>query len=252
MRVETIGDATLYLGDCLEIMPKIGLVDHIICDPPYESFMHDAKQPVSRRIRTDGGRDLKSLDFAPIDDIRKPFIQSIQCSGWLIAFCAPEGVGKWADEINSSPIKYKRACAWVKPDSTPQLNGQCPAMGAENFIVAWCGSGVSKWNGGGKRGVYTHLTNNADRHGVHPTEKPVKLMNELISDFTQPNQVTLDPFMGSGTTGVSCLNMGRKFIGIEREIKYFDIACKRIEQAYKQPRMFSEPVVKAVNGVFEL
>ena len=199
--------------------------------------MHKAKASASRRIRSDGGPDIKPLDFDCIDDIRDDIANLIagMCDGWSLIFCAPEGVGRWADAINASAAKYKRACIWVKPDSTPQLNGQGPAMGYENIIASWCGTGHSRWNAGGKRGVYTHLTNSRDRHGVHPTEKPVRLMKELIADFTNQNDLIADPFMGSGTTGVACAQMGRKFIGIEKSREYFDIACKRIDDAYRQP-----------------
>jgi site-specific DNA-methyltransferase (adenine-specific) len=226
----TIGRATLYLGDCLEVMPMLGRVSHIICDPPYEAFLHKMKNSLRGRIRTDSGPDLHGLDFEAIDEIREPFVAAAEaaCEGWLIAFCTPEGVAKWADKINESNIKYKRACVWVKPDCTPQLNGQGPAQGAENFVCAWAGKGYSRWNSGGKRGVYTHNTNGPQRDGRHPTEKPLSLMAEIIADFTKPGDTILDPFMGSGTTGVAAVRAGRNFIGIERDPKYFEIARSRI------------------------
>ncbi len=235
--IEKIGDCTLYLGDCLTVLPTLATVDSVITDPPYEAIMHKAKASASRRIRSDGGPDIKPLDFDCIDDIRDDIANLIagMCDGWSLIFCAPEGVGRWADVINASNAKYKRACIWVKPDSTPQLNGQGPAMGYENIIASWCGTGHSRWNAGGKRGVYTHLTNSRDRHGTHPTEKPVRLMKELIADFTNQGDLIADPFMGSGTTGVACAQMGRKFVGIEKSREYFDIACERIEDAYRQP-----------------
>ena len=241
-RCEQIGDATLYLGDCLEIIPLLPPVDAAVTDPPYEKITHDAKSGAARRIRTDGRDEIRQLDFDSIDEIRDEFAKriGIQCSGWLIVFCSPEGVRPWADVINRLSYKYKRACVWVKPDSTPQLNGQGPAQGAENFITAWCGNGYSKWNGGGKRGVYTHLTNPPDRHHGHPTEKPWRLMVEILEDFTNPGGVVVDPFMGSGTTGVACAKTGRKFIGIEINKTYFDIACERIEDAHKQGDLFIE------------
>lgn len=244
-RIEHIGDATLYLGDCREILPTL-MVDHVICDPPYEAILHDSKNSRGP-TRTDTGPDLKALDFLPIDTIRSSVVSLVErsCLGWFIAFCTVEGVAKWADAINPSALKYKRACIWVKPDSTPQLNGQGPAQGAECFVTAWGGTGHARWNAGGKRGVYTHYVNNAERHGAHPTEKPVALMLEIVADFTSPHQTILDPFMGSGTTGVACAKLDRTFIGIEIEERYFDIACKRIDDAYKQPRLFKEPERKA-------
>lgn len=251
IREERIGGQRLILGDCLKVMAELGEVDHIFSDPPYEAFMHNAKSGAAgrkaygskRRIRIDGHANPKTLNFDSIDAIRAPFVEMSQavCRGWFIAFCTPEGVGRWADEINASAMKYKRACTWIKPDSTPQLNGQGPAMGAENFVCAWAGTGFAKWNAGGKRGVYKHTVNPPDRHGGHPTEKPWRLFAELLTDFTNPDQTILDSFMGSGTTLVACQKLGRKGTGIELDPDYFEIACKRVEEAARQPDLFVEP-----------
>ena len=83
-----------------------------------------------------------------------------------------------------------------------------------------------------------------ERNG-HPCPKPLKISLWLVEGFAKPRQTVLDPFMGSGTTGVACVNLGRKFIGIEKEPRYFDIACKRIEEATRQGRLFEEPAQKA-------
>jgi site-specific DNA-methyltransferase (adenine-specific) len=236
-----IGDATLYMGDCLEIAPTLGRVDHMIFDGPYEARIHDAKASESK-LRNDGGSEMRTINFTCIDPIRDDVVAlGAQCDGWFISFCSPEGIGKWADSINASPMKYKRACHWIKPDSTPQLNGQCPAQGAEHFVCAWAGKGHSRWNGGGKRGVYTQLVNNQERSGLHPTEKPRRLMSEIICDFTNPGELILDCFMGSGTTGVAALREGRRFIGIEKDPEYFELAVKRITEASRQGDMFAPP-----------
>ena len=248
IREERIGDCRLIQGDCLAVMPELGRFDHVFSDPPYEQSLHDAKNSLKGPLRNDGGSELSGLDFAGIDNIRGDVVRAVQelCDGWFIAFCTIEGVSKWADEINASNIKYKRACIWVKPDSTPQLNGQGPAQGAECFVTSWCGKGVAKWNAGGKRGVYKHTVNPPDRHGGHPTEKPWRLFGELLTDFTNERQTVLDMFMGSGTTGVACVKLNRKFTGIELDPEYFDIACKRIEEAYNQPDMFVEAEKQAM------
>lgn len=242
LRKEVLAEGVeLYLGDCLAVVPGLLLrADHFVFDPPYEASLHAAKNSLKgRKHRNDGVAELKGLDFAPIDAIRGQVVAlgEDHCAGWFIAFCTPEGVAKWADAINPSALKYKRACVWVKPDSTPQLNGQGPAQGAENFVCAWAGSGYSKWNSGGKRGVYTHFVN-VGRDGEHPTEKPVTLMAEILADFTQPGELICDPFMGSGTTGVACVKLGRRFVGVEIDPTYFDVACKRIAAALKQGDMF--------------
>ncbi len=234
--MKRIGQQTLILGDCLQYMRGACAVNHIITDPPYEQSLHDSKNKLTRRLRNDGGRELSGLEFAGIDTIRDEFIEQVQivCGGWLIAFCTVEGVARWADAINESDIKYKRACAWVKPDSTPQMNGLNPAQGFECFVTAWCGEGYSSWNARGKRGVYTHNTNTPDRtkrikqDKGHPTEKNLDLMCEILADFTNEGDVVLDPFMGSGTTLVACEMMGRIGIGCEIDEKWFKVAAERI------------------------
>lgn len=239
----------LLLGDSLKIMPRLAeegtVIDHAIFDPPYEDHMHNSKSGC-RGIRTDGGRPLEALDFESITSIRAPVTQLIRglCRGWFVCFCTPEGVAAWRDELEAAKARYKRACVWVKPDSAPQFNGQGPGMGAEMIVTAWMGSGVSRWNGGGRRGVFEHPCNpadrgrNADGSALHPSEKPLALMMELVNLFTNPGDTVLDPFMGSGSTGVACVKLGRNFIGIERKLSYFQSAVKRIESALAQPDMF--------------
>lgn len=241
-RKEVIGDATLYLGDCLEVLPTLGIVDHAITDPPYEKRMQELHASTRLR-RTDGGNARKALTFESIADMREPFLELVapRCDGWLLAFCNVEGVGEWRSAILRAGLKFKTSCAWVKPDALPKLNGQGPALSYECFTTTWAGRGHSRWNAGGKRGVYTHNTNNRERSGAHPTEKPASLMREILLDFTNPGQTILDPFMGSGTTGVAALQLDRKFIGIELDESYFDIACKRIAEAWAQPRLFDAP-----------
>lgn len=249
----SIGTATLYLGDCMDIMPTLPPVDHVITDPPYEAHMHDAKtgkvngrgrkaRGAARRIRTDGHANPPPVDFETIGDLRFPVARAITAiaSKWALTFCTPEGVAAWRDAYEAAGAKYKRACHWVKPDSAPQFNGQGPAMGAEMFTAVWCGPGFAHWNGGGKRNIWTHLCQPPDRDGRHPTEKPLALMGALICDFTSVGETILDPFMGSGSTGVAAMRHGRPFLGIERDPKYFEIAVERIEAESRAPRLFDE------------
>jgi site-specific DNA-methyltransferase (adenine-specific) len=232
LKAVTIGNCTLILGDCLDVIPTLGKVDHIFGDAPYEKHMHEAKVHHRRQLRKDGAAELKALDFSSIEPIRAAVTVAAQpiCEGWFIMFCTPEGVAPWRDEIEAAGMKYKKACHWIKPDCAPQFNGQHPASGGEMFVLAWAGRGYSKWNGGGKRGVYVHNCNPKNRDGRHPTEKPLSLMGELIRDFTKEDQLILDPFMGSGSTGVACVQHRRRFIGIEKDPHYFDIAVERISK----------------------
>ena len=239
MRVERIGSATLYLGDCRDVLTTLDAPGHFITDPPYEARMHMLHAAHKLR-RDDGGPQRKDLTFSDVTRIREFFLDEVKrlCDGWLLAFCNVEGVGTWQDAILARALKFKTTCIWNKPDATPKLNGQGPALSYECFTTTWCGTGYAKWNGGGRRGVFTHCTNNKDREGTHPTEKPVSLMREIVGLFSDEGQTILDPFMGSGTTGVACAKMGRSFIGVEIEPKYFDIACRRIEQAQRQSDLF--------------
>jgi site-specific DNA-methyltransferase (adenine-specific) len=245
---------SMIFGDCREVLPTLGKVDHILADPPYEKHMH-AHNGIMHR--TDGGKSKGPMGFASIDGVRDEVtaLMGAACQGWLLVFCTTEGVALWRDSIEASGIRYKRACVWIKPDSAPQFNGQGPALGHENFALAWCASesefesivtawcakGHSRWNGGGRRGVFTHAVNPPSRHGEHPTEKPIALMCELVTEFTNPGDLVCDPFAGSGTTGIACVKFGRRFVGIEKDQKWFDLACRRIAGAHKQADLFGEP-----------
>lgn len=233
-----IGNAALYCGDCLAIMPEMEAVDHTISDPPYEDELHGA---IGRIRRNDGREMIADLGFSGINAVRADVARLCveKTSGWLILFTLAEGVRAWRDDIQAAGAKYDTCCAWVKPDSAPRFNGQGPARGFECAVTAWCGPGYRSWNAGGKRGVYTHLVNGPERTGTHPTEKPRRLMSEIIADFTMHGQTVCDPFMGSGTTGVAAVMAGRRFIGIERDPEHFATACKRIDDAQRQGDFFT-------------
>ncbi len=192
------------------------------------------------------------LDFGSVTSLRDTVTACAVhgCSGWFLSFCSPEGIAAWRDSIEAAGLRYKRACFWFKPDGAPQMNGQGPAFAVEPFVTAWCGAGYSRWNGGGRRNLFPHPTNQSDRHGLHPTEKPLSLMAELVALFTNHNDLVCDPFMGSGTTMVACIKRGRRGIGIEKDPKYFDVACERVDFAARQPDMFGEPIPTTQSDIF--
>lgn len=236
-REEFIGGQRLILGDCLEVMRDLDQVDHAIFDPPYEDELHKA---IGRIRRNDGREMIDELGFDGVNGIRPDIVSNCVrlSSGWVIIFTLAEGVREWRDELQSCGAKYDTCLAWVKPDAAPRFNGQGAARGFECAVTAWAGKGYRTWNAGGKRGVYTHCVN-TNRYGGHPTEKPLPLMMEILKDFTNHGQTILDPFCGSGTTIVACERMGRHGIGIEMNEEYFDLACKRVEEATRQADMFS-------------
>lgn len=239
VREEIVGDCRLILGDSLEVLPTIGQVDHVITDPPYEDELHKA---MGRIRRNDGQEMVQDLGFDGVNADRSAIAAACVAAsnGWLILFTLAEGVRAWRDEVQVSGGKWDTTLVWIKPDASPRFNGQGAARGFENAITAWCGKGHRSWNAGGKRGIYTHIVNPTNRHGAHPTEKPQALMCELLIDYTNPGALVCDPFMGSGTTGVAAARLGRRFIGIERDPKWFEVACERIAAIQKQPDMFNQ------------
>jgi site-specific DNA-methyltransferase (adenine-specific) len=226
---------TLYCADNRDVLPTLEMVDHVITDPPYEAEAHTAMRRTARSIRE---RTNDVVDFAAMDDETREAVAELcvaKCSGWALFFCQVEASAAWKTAMLQAGAKYKRTMVWVKPDSSPQFNGQGPAQGYECISASWCGSGASEWSAGGKRGVYEFLCN-VGRFGGHPTEKPQRLMESLIGDFTKPTQTILDPFAGSGTTLVAAKRLGRKAIGIEINEQYAEVAARRLSQG----ALFSE------------
>ena len=244
--IEVIGNATLYLGDCREVLPGLPKVDAVITDPPYEEEAHAAGRRLKQKQAARGSRvrriEAAPLDFVAITDCLRDDVSrwaATNCDGWMLAFCQAEAVSAWRSSMEAAGQSWRRAMVWFKPDSSPQLSGDRPAQGYESIAASWCGTGGSKWNGGGKRGVFIYGKHDSGcGHGgapnEHPTQKPISLMSDLVALFTNPGQTVIDPFMGSGSTGVACVRLGRHFVGIESDQRFFDIARRRIEDAQRQ------------------
>jgi site-specific DNA-methyltransferase (adenine-specific) len=126
-------------------------------------------------------------------------------------------------------LRYVRTGAWVKPDAMPQMTGDRPGTGFEPCTIAHA-QGPMRWNGGGSLAVWTHFTSKGEARPDHPCPKPLALMVELVTLFTDEGETILDPFAGSGTTGVAAKLNGRKAILIEREEKYCAVAAKRLRE----------------------
>jgi DNA modification methylase len=220
-------------------------VDHVITDPPYEAEAHTLQRRTKETFGSQvGGGDtrgcaVKAVDFEPItQEIRDN--SSIQfaraASHWVLVFCQAEAVGDWKRSLVAAGATWKRPCIWVKPDGQPQLSGDRPGMGYESIAAAYADYARSSWNGGGRHGVYVFATKSDPdvmRTG-HPTQKPLALIEKLVRDFTDPGDLILDPFAGSGTTGVAAIRLGRRFIGWEKDPKYHAIAVKRLTAAREQ------------------
>lgn len=232
----------LHLGDCLH--PITGLasladksVDHVICDPPYEVEAH-TKQRTRSDVRQ-GRIASEVLNFDPMTDATRSEAAhhaARVARKWLLFFCQTEAICLWRDAILAAGAKYRRAIIWVKPDAAPQFTGDRPAQGFELACLGWAGEGRSVWNGGGRRGVYECITGRTSNG--HPTKKPEALMERLVRDFTQPGDIILDPFAGSGTTGVAAVRNGRRFLGWEKDARYHATAIRRLGNAREQLSMF--------------
>ena len=176
------------------------------------------------------------MPFDAMDEVTRKALVS-ECKrlskGWALIFSQAEAVGKYADLFGSA---WRRPMVWVKPDAAPQFTGDRPAMGYESICAAWCNGSKSSWNGGGTRGVFVY--NSTGYEHKHPAQKPIPLMVRLIELFTNPGDTILDPYMGSGMTGVACVLTGRNFVGCELKKNYFDMAKIYIEDAQRQIPMF--------------
>lgn len=232
-RVESGNGWTMHLGDCLEVLPTLGAVDHVITDPPYEAEAHTKSRRSHRGPPGDkGGFVTFPIDFEPLSDAARAscgaHIARVTAR-WAVIFCQLEGVSRWRAVCEPGGLRHMRSCIWVKPDGAPQFTGDRPGTGYECFETLHA-RGASRWNGGGRRGVFVYNCGSQIRKPDedHPTPKPIGLMLELVELFTDHGETILDPFAGSGTTGVACLRLGRRFIGIEREPKYFELACERL------------------------
>lgn len=210
-RIERIGNATLYLGDCRAILPTLGRVDAVVTDPPYGI---GGKAQIARPPR-----------FQRLAGMQPRTWDSVRVSDHVIGCIAgrPQPVAIWGGNYYADLLNPSRCwLSWFKPDAPPSM---------ASIELCWTNQDKNA-----RQISHSISATNAERVG-HPTQKPVAVMLWTIEQLGMPESI-LDPFMGSGTTGVACARLGRRFIGIEIEPKYFDIACRRIEQAQRQADLF--------------
>lgn len=236
-RIETIGDHTLYLGDCREILPTLGKIDAVVTDPPYGQN-YRAPEPrtsvaaargLNGRWRRSGARP--SPAFVRGDDERPDV--------GMICSLAPQII-IWGAHKFSDLLPAGQWLLWDKRVDMPAIDqgdGEAAWFNRDGPIRIirhrWAGLILEPGSEEAKRKPGTSEA----QARLHPTQKPIRVMEWCIEQLDDCETI-LDPFMGSGTTGVACARLGRKFIGIEIEPKYFDIACRRIEAAHKEPRLF--------------
>lgn len=205
-------------GDCFDWITDLEAVDHVITDPPYSRHVHTRQ----RRTRSRGQLVDAPLPFAHLSAMHRSCAAeqfARLARRWILAFSDAESVHLWQRDLERAGARHVRLGAWIKVNGQPQLSGDRPAVGFEAVEIASCAKRL-RWNGGGLPAVWAHAVA-TDRNNTgqrcHPTQKPLSLMLELVSLFTDPGDLILDPFAGGGTTGVAALRLGRRFIGIERE-----------------------------------
>ncbi len=243
-RVEQIGDCTLMLADCLDVMKDMAdnSVDCVVTDPPYVDLsggMVVGSEGVAKARR----------DSVTVGDPWKANLAWVGeatrvCETALFVFCSYHSVHLVRQCVEGHKSAY--LLTWYKRNAAPAV-ANVPKPDVE-FIWAFGFKAGHNWRTfkssmidipfitAGCVSTGERLTK-ADGSVAHPTQKPLALMEAIVASCSG---TVLDPFMGSGTTGVACANLGRKFIGIEIDEDYFDIACRRIEEAYQQPRLFED------------
>ena len=233
------GGVVLYHGDCLEILPALEPVDHVITDPPYARDVYLRIDQSGAKSRPNKGQVKNQLrlerlaagDIGTIDEMLDPVAAEIArlARRWALVFSDVETTGRWRNALTENErMRYVRTGAWVKPDAMPQMSGDRPAVGFEPATICHA-QGKTRWNGGGRPAVWTYGTAKRNRPN-HPCPKPEPLMAALVADFTDPDDVILDPFAGSGTTLVAAKRLGRQAIGIEQSAQYCEIAATRLAQ----------------------
>jgi DNA modification methylase len=211
IREELADGVTLYCGDCREILPSLGCVDAMVTDPPYGVNFRSGWENKFYNCKIANDEDVSARDFV---------IKWMNGRPALV-------FGSWKVR---RPPETKLLLVWDKGTVGMGELSLPWFPGTEEIYVIGRG-----WAGTRTRAVLPHYV----RNEFHPTEKPVSLMRELLTKCPA-HWVILDPFMGSGTTGVAAVKLGRRFIGIEIEPNYFDISRRRISEALKQPDMFIE------------
>jgi len=221
----TIGAARLLLGDAREIVPTLGDLDVVVADPPFGMAFKSAYRQVAH-ARIEGDSDVELFDW----------VCGLPVKHSKYVFCRWNNLG--------TTVSPRSFITWVKNNwSMGDLHHE-HARQTEGMCF-WPGDLHDFPQGRPADVVYATRTDNL----LHPTQKPVALLEQVIG-WTRGT--VCDPTMGSGTTGVAALNLGRKFIGIEIDETYFNIACERMREALRQPRLFADPTPKPTQDSMQL
>lgn len=240
-RKEVIGRATLFLGDCRDVLPALPKVNSLVGDPPYA-----IRNNFGSQNKLDGKRTLQfAWDGAATRD---ETIEAVAMAGELadafFLFCGASQVSFFELALEQR-FTVKPAC-WIKACPPPAMPGNWWPSGFEFALYGYTPGAPFNDANPKRRNVFYSDTYRAgiraEEKVDHPTQKWLPLMREIVAAIVPAGGSCLDPWMGSGSTGVAAMLEGRDFIGVERDERYFDIACRRIEDAQRQGNLFSEAV----------
>ena len=219
----TDGSVKLFLGDCLEVLPYVD-ADVVITDPPYEITAAGGGIGATRKDlhETEGFTDC-GFDYAILS----------RFANW-VCFGTLRQVPKL---IEAAGKRRWMLITWNKPNPCPLVNGNY-LPDTEYIVHAW--SKGQLFGGFNDKARFIVHPLGDKEHGEHPNEKPRRVMRKLVNLASDEGHVVMDPFMGSGTTGVECVSAGRRFIGIERDPKWFAVAVERIEAELNRAPLFDE------------
>lgn len=242
IREERIGGQRLILGDCLQVMPTLRRFDAVVTDPPYGNGNHDGDWNArlnehrgleDRPIANDGAEEMRAVvDGALTLAVALMPKKASACCCFCGGGGGPRPVFAWlADRMDRGGLAFFHSVIWDKRN--PGL-GQRFRRQHEMLMISHRVGGKLLW-ADGQPPVPNIISMMPPRERAHPNEKPLRLIEMLVGYLSNRGQAILDPFMGSGTTLVACQRMGRAGTGVEIDPDYFDTACKRVDEAARQP-----------------
>lgn len=247
-RREIIGNSTLYLGDALDILPQLAPAHLLVSDVPYKLTTGGVSKSTktmsgifaAHNYRNDGQLVMATV---PFPDMMTALYRALVDDADCYVMSNDKNLIPLGVAAHDAGFELHNILSWDKV--LPTAN-RWYMKHVEFTLYFWKGRARTINNPSAKQ----QLRGTLDKATGHPTEKPVHLMAEYIFNSSKPGEVVLDPFMGSGTTGVAAANLGRRFVGIELEERFFDMACARIADAVQRPDMYVEPVAPATQEAF--
>lgn len=220
---DTISGITLYHGACRAVIPTLApdSVDLVLTDPPYGDITHEGARSVTAT------RPLVDFASTTSDELRGVLeLLAPYCRAWFVATMEWQHIAD-LERLPPAGWRFVRFGVWVKPNGAPQFTGDRPGTGWEGVAILHRADRRLRWNGGGRHAVWT-----CPRvEGAHPTQKPIALIREFIMLFSQPRDLVLDPWAGSGTTLRAAKDVGRRAVGIEINARHCRTAATRLQQA---------------------